>query len=307
MTNFNKSEYITIISKRQKVVISVSSILYIIMEGKSAEIHLSDGKIYSTRMTFAALEEMLGDGFIKAHRGCIVSAMAIHEISDMIDLVNGEKLEYACRRKNTIIESLQTSRKWIIKGFDHDGVPDTEEQYHDYYRSFDAMPFAFTDIEMVFNEECKAVDWIFRYANEALARLEKLPLEKLIGQSFGTLFSNMDAKWLKGYERSTLYGETLELMDYSPEIDTHLKVICFPTFKGHCGCILFDVDKIWFVQHSEDSARHWRDITQSCRITSKVNNIICAAYLGGISDFYYKLRPRSKERGLRQSINLHNL
>ena len=64
------------------------------MEGKSAEIHLSDGKIYSTRMTFAALEEMLGDGFIKAHRGCIVSAMAIHEISDMIDLVNGEKLEY---------------------------------------------------------------------------------------------------------------------------------------------------------------------------------------------------------------------
>ena len=32
---------------------------------------------------------MLGDGFIKAHRGCIVSAMAIHEISDMIDLVNG--------------------------------------------------------------------------------------------------------------------------------------------------------------------------------------------------------------------------
>ena len=71
--------------------ISVGSILYIVMEGKSAEIHLSDGKIHKTRMTFATLEEMLGDGFIKAHRGCIVSAMAIHEISDMIDLVNGEK------------------------------------------------------------------------------------------------------------------------------------------------------------------------------------------------------------------------
>ena len=65
----------------------------------------------------------------------------------------------------------------------------------------------------------------------------------------------MHAKWLKGYERATLYGEKLELMDYSPEIDTHLKIICFPTFKGHCGCILFDVDKIWFEQHSEDSAK----------------------------------------------------
>ena len=41
------------------------------------------------------------------------------------------------------------------------------------------MPFAFTDIEMVFNEDRHAVDWIFRYGNEALAELEKLPLEQL--------------------------------------------------------------------------------------------------------------------------------
>ena len=70
---------------------------------------------------------------------------------------------------------------------------------------------------MVFNEEKKAVDWIFRYGNEALATLEKLPLDKMIGNSFSSLFSNMDAKWLHVYERATLYGETLEIMDYSPE------------------------------------------------------------------------------------------
>lgn len=57
-------------------------------------------------------------------------------------------------------------------------------------------------------------------------------------------FSNMDAKWLHVYERATLYGETLEIMDYSPEIDTNLKIICFPTFPGHCGCILFNADKM---------------------------------------------------------------
>ena len=37
LTNSNKSEYITIISKRQKVVISVSSILYIIMEANQRD------------------------------------------------------------------------------------------------------------------------------------------------------------------------------------------------------------------------------------------------------------------------------
>ena len=103
------------------------------------------------------------------------------------------------------------------------------------------MPFAFTDIEMVFDEERRAVDWIFRYANPALAKLEKLPLESLIDHSFGSLFANMDAKWLRSYERAVLYGEMLEIFYYSPEVDTYLKVTCFPTFAGHCGCILFNV------------------------------------------------------------------
>ena len=123
-------------------------------------------------------------------------------------------------------------------------LPLTAEEYCKYYKICDALPFAFTDIEMVFNEEKKAVDWIFRYGNEALATLEKLPLDKMIGNSFSSLFSNMDAKWLQVYERATLYGETLEIMDYSPEIDTNLKIICFPTFPGHCGCILFNADKM---------------------------------------------------------------
>lgn len=73
---------------------------------------------------------------------------------------------------------------------------------------------------------------------------KKLPLDKMIGNSFSSLFSNMDTKWLHVYERATLYGETLEIMDYSPEIDTNLKIICFPTFPGHCGCILFNADQM---------------------------------------------------------------
>ena len=131
----------------------------------------------------------------------------------------------------------------------------TDDEYHDYYRSFDQLPFAFTDIEMVFDEEKRAVDWIFRYGNPELARLEKLPLDRLIGNSFGSLFSNMDSKWLRAYERATLYGETLEIIDYSPEIDTYLKVICFPTFPGHCGCILFDIARIRFTRNSSDAEK----------------------------------------------------
>lgn len=115
--------------------------------------------------------------------------------------------------------------------------------------AFDQMPFAFTDIEMIFNEDRHAVDWIFCYGNEKLAEVEHVPLSGLIGNTFGSIFSNMDDKWLCTYERATLYGERLEIMAYSPEIDTELKIICFPTFSGHCGCILHDMDKLRFMKN----------------------------------------------------------
>ena len=65
----------------------------------------------------------------------------------------------------------------------------------------------------------------------------------------------MDSKWLRSYEQTALYGEKLEIIDYSPEIDIYLKVICFPTFKGHCGCILFNIDEIKFIKGSEDAEK----------------------------------------------------
>lgn len=250
-----EAKHITIITNGRKIVLNTGTILYVNMTNKIAEIHISGGKIYETRMTLSQLEEKLGDGFIKAHRGCIVSAMAIHDISDNIYLNNGESLIYTIRKKNQIIEQFRSKQKSIICSFKKDGIPTTDEEYRKHYSSFENLPFAFTDIEMIFNEESHAVDWIFRYGNPALAKLEKLPLKKLIGSSFGSLFSNMDSKWLRSYERATLYGEMLEIIDYSPEIDTYLKVICFPTFKGHCGCILFDISQIKFTRNSNDAEK----------------------------------------------------
>lgn len=250
-----KAKYITIISNNKKVVLNVSTILYVLMMGNNADIHVSGGTVYKTRMTLREIVEKLGDGFIKIHRGGIVSAMAIHDITDKINLSNGESLIYTQRMKNQIIEQFHAKQKFIISSFSHAGIPVTDEEYRRHYSSFENLPFAFTDIEMIFNEKRHAVDWIFRYGNPALSKLEKLPLEQLIGSSFGSLFSNMNSKWLRSYERATLYGETLEIIDYSPEIDTYLKVICFPTFKGHCGCILFNISEIKFTKNSGDAEK----------------------------------------------------
>ena len=206
-------------------------------------------------MTLKELKKQLNEEFIEVKRGCMVAVSAISDIGDRILLSNGEKICYTKRKKKVLREELQKNQELIIAKISKKKLPLTAEEYRKYYKICDALPFAFTDIEMVFNEEKKAVDWIFRYGNEALAVLEKQPLDKMIGSSFSSLFSNMDAKWLHVYERATLYGETLEIMDYSPEIDTNLKIICFPTFPGHCGCILFNADKMRYIKDGNNLVR----------------------------------------------------
>lgn len=235
---------------RRTRLVPIIDILYIQAKKGVAFIHMLDGEIIETRTPMHLLEGALGDGFIRIGRGYLASVMTIRGMTDAVHLSNGETIPYPCNRKAEIRALLSEKQKQFIERLNDDVTPQTEEAYREYYHGFDKLPFAFTDIEMVFNNELQAVDWIFRYGNPALARLEKKPLKKLIGKSFGSVFSNMDSKWLRSYEQVVLYGKTLEIMDYSPEINTSLKIICFPTFRGHCGCFLFDLNSIRLSENS---------------------------------------------------------
>ncbi len=232
---------ISFISGRKRYTIPVNEIMYILMKKQDAYVHLSDGRILKTRTTFAEFQDKLGDDFIRIHRGGLVAAKAVHSVNELIMLSNGDALEYSSQHREEIIKKFRRKQRVIVDAIADNDNPTDNEEYHEHYKCFDTIPIAFTDIEMVFDEESHAMDWIFRYGNEALAKIEEVPLEVMIGGTFRSIFPNMDKKWLRSYERTVIYGETLELIDYSPEIDKYLRIICFPTFKGHCGCLLFDI------------------------------------------------------------------
>lgn len=254
----NNQGYLNVIFHKKEYAISISTILYVAVKKGIADIHTQGGHIYHAKMTLKKIEEQVGDDFLLVHKGILVAAKAIHKVDDKIYLSNGEELHYVVRKKKEIRNQLLEIQKRIIGSFSGENVPRTYEEYRSYYGGFEHLPFAFADIEMVFSDELHATDWIFRYGNPALAKLEKLPLKVLIDHSFGSIFSNMDSKWLRSYEQAALYGEQLEIVDYSPEIDTYLKIICFPTFPGHCGCILFNIDEIKYTSSSEDAQKALR-------------------------------------------------
>lgn len=238
-----EAQFISLLSGKKEVKLPIEDILYIRVEGGCAEFHMSSGENYRSRSSHCALQRILGERFIFIGYNCLVSGMAIHSVGEKLVLCSGEELDYAQRRRAEIFRFVNSRKKRFIDSLSDEGIPKSFEEYDQYYRCFRNATFAFTDIEMVFNENQKAVDWIFRYGNQWLSAIEKLPLENLIGNSFRSLFPNMDAKWLRSYEQAVLYGKTLQIEEFSPEINTNLRIICFPTFKGHCGCILFNADQ----------------------------------------------------------------
>lgn len=124
----------------------------------------SDGKVYKSLITLERLESTLGDSFLKVHRSRLVSVMAIHDITDKVNLNNGERLGYVARRKKELTAALAEKRARLIGTLDSETPPMPDDELHAQYRCFDALPIAFTDIEMVLDEAKNAVDWIFRYA-----------------------------------------------------------------------------------------------------------------------------------------------
>lgn len=250
-------------SLQQEFQINTDDILYAMKTEEESHakpwIYMIDGKQFSYPNSMGTLEEELGKEFIRISRQCIVASKAIHSVTKEYILLNtGEKLSYSNRNRKRIICTQHENQKKILKKLHESKKAMTYEDYAEHYRSFDHMPFAFADIEMVFDDNAEAVDWIFCYGNDALAQIEKTPLKDMIGNSFGSVFANMDTKWLRSYEQVVLYGIIQEIIDYSPEIDTYLHVTCFPTFPGHCGCILKDITKIEYAEGEKSSEKALR-------------------------------------------------
>lgn len=59
-----EERYITIVSERKTIALRVSTILYVLMNGKYANIHVLGDQVYRTTMTLGEIEEKIGDGFL---------------------------------------------------------------------------------------------------------------------------------------------------------------------------------------------------------------------------------------------------
>lgn len=235
-------ETIKLLINRKWETIFTNDILYITISDKLSFLHLKDNITLNLFITLSELEQELPSSeFVRVSRNCIVNYHSITSIHDShISLSNSESLPYSKRREKSILDGYQ---KYLQQKFSLN-TPDNIRQTIDFseqYKGFDNIPFAFAVIEMVRNHDGECIDFIFRYANEALADLEGVPLKKLMGNSFLSIFKNVQKKWLSIYQEVAYEGKQLEIIDFRAEINKTLRILCFRPIQGYCACLMTDV------------------------------------------------------------------
>ena len=168
-------------------------------------------------------------------------------------------------------------RKKALLGMDFESQLDGLS--HDFSLDvFDHSNVAFCIIRLELDQDQKPVDWTFVYANEALAKIEGLPLEKLLGARFYELFPDGDRKWLDYYAKAALDGESVSFESISEEIDVYLRIDSWGIGKpGYCACILRDIHEEAIERQNTNHA------LQEALIASERANHAKTAFLSSMS------------------------
>lgn len=207
----SKEKYLEFLSNRKEYVLSIDSIAYVLANSNKTKIITHAGDVYETRRTLHEIEALLGDGFIKVRRNCSVALTAIASVTDHIHLKNGETLKYTTRQKVRILEELRAKLE----------APELPEQAElkKHYAVFDHMPLAFADIEVLKKPNVKETHFAFCYKNQKYDEVDERCTY---------------SEWVKACEEVASGVREQALV----ELESHRKALLFPTFKGHCGCVL---------------------------------------------------------------------
>ncbi len=206
-------------------------------EGKTF-INMVDGRHIETYFSVKnILDELPEEKFVMVNKG---TALAINQIEKI------EGTTYYLTDGTTVTGRKRRSAKQTqLVNHINDTIIETKPKIFspDQFKILDNMPVAFCVIEVLFTENGRGIDFIFRYCNSEMEKVEGKTIEEMMNHSFYEVFPNADRKWLVAYSDVALNGNIHYLDDYSPEIGKQLRIHCFQPKEGYCACLLQTVEK----------------------------------------------------------------
>ncbi len=217
------------------------NIKYILRKEKKTCLYLTNGDIVQTYIPLKEFISYFGcDDFLHIGKGIYIATHQIISIErDTYYTLDGMEFQ---GRKNHAKEHRDNKARLCKNLANQQEFISSSADLIQRLSILDNMPMAFCVIELRFDSQNHAIDFIFRYCNKAMEILENHSISEMLNQSFFKVFTNADPKWLITYAQIAIYGGSKTICDYSPEINKNLKITCFQTGYGYCGCLLETLD-----------------------------------------------------------------
>lgn len=240
---------IELMVNRHLMQIPANSIIYANVTDKLCKIYLDNGESLNLFITISELMDKLGnEDFLRVSRSSLVAYTAIETVNqEEVLLYGGIRIPYSRSRRKEIIDKARNCMERQVVCRDESRPLATLDFSRDFC-FWDNVPVGFGVLEFVSDGGGRFSDFIFRYANHALGVIEGVARESLLDHAYGQIFKGSHSKWLAIYSKVAFMGDTVELIDYSPEIDKELLVICFQPAYGYCACIVCDATDKYYLQ-----------------------------------------------------------
>ena len=211
--------------------ISTYNVMYILRNGRKSLLHLDTGKDVETYIPIKKiLKELNSSNFEIINRGIVISTRFVSKVEKSVyTMTDGKQFVGRIRTCKSQIEEIKEKSQQNI------------ENSLSGFKILDKLPLAFCIIELIFNENGKGIDFIFRYCNKEMENFEGKKLEEMIGRSFYEVFENGDKKWLATYADVALNGTTRVIEDYSPEVDSNIRIYCYQPKPNFCACAMMKI------------------------------------------------------------------
>lgn len=230
-------ETLTVQADYRKAQIPVDDIVYITVEGRKTKITRSDGSAVRTNRS---LKDVYGDlpedTFSNINRGIVVSKRYIKdEANGVITMTDGTQF----RRRVRSDRAPKPQKKKPI----HPEAPHVQCPAPMLGQWLDQLPVPMLIMELVYGKTGSGMDFLVRYCNREMARLEGIVPQEVQDGSVSQLPNIGSAKWMAVFADVALSGSSRVIEDALEGSEKYMQLRCFRPQPGFCCCILTDLTR----------------------------------------------------------------
>lgn len=217
--------------------INPNDIIYVKHVERKTQVYLKNGNVISTYLPLKVILDALPTGaFLNITKGVVISAAEIKKIEGNIYTMSDGSVfrgrvrgagEHKANRKNLEKHVIPSSRI-------------SAETINERFSVLNNSPLATCVIEAVFNTAGHGVDFIYRYANAALANLEKIRVDDMIDRSAYDVFKRINHKWIETYTAVAVDGANRIFEDTNIRSGKIVTAVCSQPLPNFCMVTLID-------------------------------------------------------------------